>query len=233
LLPRTREAERRTAHPVPIAAPDERGTAADLFLFSSLACEGGWEGVRSPFGAPLRLLRPGRASWDYRVQTGGPSPAPVQRAPRSPVTRRTGRCPSRLQGKSDELHPQAPHPLRQSASPVTSLTTSRMPPLCRAKESRQGLYSCTGLRPIKREFSSSGGAYSVCRNGARPAMIRRRAKFSPDRHARAWRAHHVLSVREQVLSVREQVRSKRSRDTARGCRGMTTCRGRPAPRNVS
>ena len=36
---------------------------------------------------------PGRASWDYRVQTGGPSPAPVQRAPRSPVTRRTGRCP--------------------------------------------------------------------------------------------------------------------------------------------
>src|SRR5438105_8437204 len=28
---------------------------------------------------------PGRASWNYRVQTGGPSPAPVQRAPRGPV----------------------------------------------------------------------------------------------------------------------------------------------------
>jgi hypothetical protein len=35
VLPRTREAERRTAHPVPTAAPDERGTAAGLFLFSS------------------------------------------------------------------------------------------------------------------------------------------------------------------------------------------------------
>jgi hypothetical protein len=33
-------------------------------------------------------------------------------------TCRTGRCPSRLQAKSDELRPQEPHPLRQSASPV-------------------------------------------------------------------------------------------------------------------
>ena len=30
----------------------------------------------------------------------------------------TGRCPSRLRAKSDELRPQEPHPLRQSASPV-------------------------------------------------------------------------------------------------------------------
>jgi hypothetical protein len=36
---------------------------------------------------------PGRASWDYRVQTGGPSPAPVQRAPRGPVLMPVGRCP--------------------------------------------------------------------------------------------------------------------------------------------
>jgi hypothetical protein len=33
-------------------------------------------------------------------------------------TRRTGRCPNRLKAKSDELRPQEPHPLRQSASPV-------------------------------------------------------------------------------------------------------------------
>ncbi len=32
---------------------------------------------------------PGRASWNHRIQTGGPSPAPVQPAPGSPVTRRT------------------------------------------------------------------------------------------------------------------------------------------------
>src|SRR5438105_9502649 len=36
---------------------------------------------------------PGRASWNYRVQTGGPSPAPVQRAPRGPVLMPAGRCP--------------------------------------------------------------------------------------------------------------------------------------------
>jgi hypothetical protein len=50
------------------------------------------ERARSPFGAPPRhprLFRPrlgsGRASWNHRMQTGGPSPAPVQRAPRSPA----------------------------------------------------------------------------------------------------------------------------------------------------
>ena len=31
----------------------------------------------------------GRASWNHRMQTGGPSPAPVQPAPGSPITRRT------------------------------------------------------------------------------------------------------------------------------------------------
>jgi hypothetical protein len=54
------------------------------------------ERARSPFGAPPRhprLFRPrlgsGRASWNHRMQTGGPSPAPVQRAPRGPT--RAGR----------------------------------------------------------------------------------------------------------------------------------------------
>jgi hypothetical protein len=32
---------------------------------------------------------PGRASWNHRIQTGVPSPAPVQPAPGSPITRRT------------------------------------------------------------------------------------------------------------------------------------------------
>ena len=54
------------------------------------------ERARSPFGAPPRhprsfgpRLGSGRASWNHRMQTGGPSPAPVQRAPRSPA--RAGR----------------------------------------------------------------------------------------------------------------------------------------------
>jgi hypothetical protein len=40
--------------------------------------------------APGTRLGPGRASWNHRMQTGGPSPAPVQRAPRSPA--RAGRA---------------------------------------------------------------------------------------------------------------------------------------------
>jgi hypothetical protein len=60
------------------------------------------------------------------MQTGFPSPTPVQQAPCSPITRRTGRCPNRLQAKSDELRPQEPLPLRQSRHRLTSLTTSRI-----------------------------------------------------------------------------------------------------------
>ena len=77
---KTREAERRMAHPVPIAAPDARAQPRSNKRY------------RSPFGAPLRFfaeaftpqLGLGRASWNHRIQTGGPSPAPVQRAPRRP-----------------------------------------------------------------------------------------------------------------------------------------------------
>jgi hypothetical protein len=82
-----REAERRKAQCLG-AAPCE-GAAARCAP------------ARSPLGAPPRrsprLLplgsTPGRASWNYRVQTGGPSPAPVQRAPRRPVVLPAGSMP--------------------------------------------------------------------------------------------------------------------------------------------
>jgi hypothetical protein len=77
-----REAERRTAHHGCRASMRRRG--------------------RGPVSGPLAFRRssavmrrdhsrlgPGRASWNHRMQTGGPSPAPVQRAPRSPT--RAGR----------------------------------------------------------------------------------------------------------------------------------------------
>ena len=54
---------------------------------------------------------PGRASWNHRIQTGEPSPAPVQPAPGSPVTRRTVDAQNRpdagLQARLREPHP--PH----------------------------------------------------------------------------------------------------------------------------
>ena len=73
------------ARPSPVLLLREDRGRADLM-----------ERARSPFGAPPRhprFFRPrlgsGRASWNHRMQTGGPSPAPVQRAPRSPT--RAGR----------------------------------------------------------------------------------------------------------------------------------------------
>ena len=94
-----REAERREAHHR--AASRKRCGARPL---SCLPTAGGlrspgpqkMERARSPFGAPPRHPRSfgprlglGRASWNHRMQTGGPSPAPVQRAPRGPT--RAGR----------------------------------------------------------------------------------------------------------------------------------------------
>ncbi len=78
-----------------------------LCLFSSPACAEEERGRGAPPRARLSALHrgtsprcypqlgPGRASWNHRIQTGEPSPAPVQRAPRGPITRRTGRCPGR------------------------------------------------------------------------------------------------------------------------------------------
>jgi hypothetical protein len=104
LLPsKRREAERRQAHPP--GAASKRDAARVLSPSPLLRGDRGpglhraldlMERARSPFGAPPRHPRSfgprlglGRASWNHRMQTGGPSPAPVQRAPRGPT--RAGR----------------------------------------------------------------------------------------------------------------------------------------------
>jgi len=76
--------------------------------------------ARSPLGAPPRRSprlwplssTPSRASWNYRVQTGGPSPAPVQRAPRRPVVMPAGTMPGAARERSYELRPRGPRALR-------------------------------------------------------------------------------------------------------------------------
>jgi hypothetical protein len=94
-----------------------------LFAFSSPACGGGPRRGRSPFGAPPQVCRVtsarsrAGASWNHRVQTGGPSPAPVQRAPRSPITRRTGRLPKPLPDAVYRHARQEPLPLRLKEYP--------------------------------------------------------------------------------------------------------------------
>ena len=79
-----REAERRTAHKCCRAAMRRRsrGPISGTARLSALL-----RGHAPGFCSRLGL---GRASWNHRMQTGGPSPAPVQRAPRSPA--RAGRA---------------------------------------------------------------------------------------------------------------------------------------------
>jgi hypothetical protein len=86
--------------------------------------------ARSPLGAPPRScaegltlrLGSGRASWNHRIQTGVPSPAPVQRAPRSPVTRRTGRCPSRPKTRCMAAFPGT------ALVPLSKVPSRKVPP---------------------------------------------------------------------------------------------------------
>src|SRR5580698_9358057 len=97
-----REAERREAHqPGAASTSDAARTLSPVLplredrgpgLHRALDLKK-WSG-RARLSAPHRGIRgfdlgSGRASWNHRMQTGGPSPAPVQRAPRSPA--RAGR----------------------------------------------------------------------------------------------------------------------------------------------
>ena len=107
--------------------PHRKGMRRASFLLSSLWEDRGradlMERARSPFGAPPRhprFFRPrlgsGRASWNHRMQTGGPSPAPVQRAPRGPT--RAGRDDAQAaRERSVSLRPREPPPLRPKEYP--------------------------------------------------------------------------------------------------------------------
>ena len=59
----------------------------------------------------------GRVSWNHRVQTGGPSPAPVQRAPRGPVIVPDERGPEAARERSVSFRPRGPLPLRYQEHP--------------------------------------------------------------------------------------------------------------------
>jgi len=70
--------------------------------------------------AASEVFRPrlgsGRASWNHRMQTGGPSPAPVQRAPRSPA--RAGRDDAQAaRERSVSLRPTRTAPAPPSGVP--------------------------------------------------------------------------------------------------------------------
>jgi len=81
---------------------------------------------------------PGRASWNHRMQTGGPSPAPVQRAPRSPITRRTGRCPKPLAAQCIAA------PARTAPAPSSGIPPEGVP--IASEISQHVIYSVTNVK---------------------------------------------------------------------------------------
>jgi hypothetical protein len=91
-----RSAERRTTGSAP---PQKKKACRRMRRAPSPlpANDAGSSGGALAFRRPTAALRrgtyldsaPGRASWNHRIQTGGPSPAPVQPAPGRPA----GRCP--------------------------------------------------------------------------------------------------------------------------------------------
>jgi hypothetical protein len=68
----------------------------------------------------------GRASWNRRMQTGGPSPAPVQRAPRSPA--RAGRADTQTARRLRATNPARRNRTRSVSRRhrLTSLTMNGM-----------------------------------------------------------------------------------------------------------
>ena len=98
-MPPLKEGRRSANRRTPGSAPPHKKKACQRMRrapsLSPQQC--GIERRRARLSAPHRGLRrgpylgsvPGRASWNHRIQTGGPSPAPVQPAPGSPVTRPT------------------------------------------------------------------------------------------------------------------------------------------------
>jgi hypothetical protein len=113
-----RSAERRTSGTC-IAKRCRRGHLRPLAFRRSSAV------MRWGYSPQLGL---GRASWNRRMQTGGPSPTPVQQAPCSPITRRTGRCPNRLRTKVTGSRPQEPLRFINRSHRPMSLTTSGIAP---------------------------------------------------------------------------------------------------------
>ena len=83
----------------------------------------------------------GRASWNYRVQTGGPSPAPVQRAPRGPVVVPAGTMPEAARVRGYEPRPREPLSLRRR------YVTGDAPRLSEIKPCITTSDGCQALRP--------------------------------------------------------------------------------------
>src|ERR1700688_5297985 len=93
---------------------------------------------------------PGRVSWNRRVQTGGPSPAPVQRAPRGPVIVPDERGPKAARERFARPHAgTAPAPHLQIASGM--------------RPSTGGLIaSLTNERGVSRANEIAFGAFVSC-----------------------------------------------------------------------
>jgi len=157
------------------------------------------ERARSPFGAPPRhprFFRPrlgsGRASWNHRMQTGGPSPAPVQRAPRSPA--RAGRDDAQAaRERSVSPRPREPLPLRPKEYP-----RERRP-------SRAGFWlgNRNGDRSQGQCRFIGDGLVGVIRSSLRPGQFSHPAQMQPGSSSTGLNTDHVsLLLTNQRIDCR-------------------------------
>ena len=111
----------------------------------------------------------GRASWNHRMQTGGPSPAPVQRAPRSPA--RAGRADTqtacRLRATNSARRNRTRSVSRRHR--LTSLTMNGMDAvITAAKLGDKGAIGKTlaELAKTERNFALKKGEISIFQSGS-------------------------------------------------------------------
>jgi hypothetical protein len=134
---------------------------------------------------------PGRVSWNRRVQTGGPSPTPVQRAPRGPVIVPDERGPEAARERTVSVRARAPRPLRAIRS---TLMMASLRPAGGALVSKYG--SRRQARGRRRDaavrVSCCSAIHLSDRTTIREAMAEcghaRRSRFHSERFANRLRA---------------------------------------------
>jgi hypothetical protein len=177
-----REAERRMAHHGCRAAMGRRG--------------------RGPITGPLAFRRSsavmrrdcsrlglGRASWNRRMQTGGPSPAPVQRAPRSPA--RAGRADTQTACRPRATN-SAPRNRTRSVSRRHRLTSLTM----------------NGMDAVIQILNGAVKGFSIYADKSRACAARLPLRASPDAF------HSALKIRKSevvLVNSRPSVQCESSR----------------------
>ena len=148
------------------APTDQAGHCAPLVRFAGRARLPALH--RGTCMRPWPRSAPGRASWNYRVQTGGPSPAPVQRAPRRPVLVPAETMPRTAREWRVWRHPREPLPLRLSGAPSRKASLD---------DSMSRIMPCTGFGDACQELVTVAMTSYACFAGCPRLLTRMRERL--------------------------------------------------------